>query len=215
MISNVPPSFPRRTAGAGCHHVCLARLQSPPCYLKLPLQNNTDCLRVRDVLLLENAGGEAVFVVRVEHRDRLLQNDGAVVEFFVYEVDRASRNFHTVSESLFLGFKSRKCRQQRGMNVKDTPGELLYEPWRQQTHVPRKTDDVNLVFLKRCHDFTIVLDSVSILRRNYQRGKPQPASGFNATCILQIGNNDGDPRVPNAPSGNILGNGLEFRAASG
>ena len=69
------------------------------------------------MLLLKDAGGEAGFVVGVEYRDCLLQNDGAVVEFFVDKVDSTARDLHTIGESLFLGLKSRKRRQQRRMNV--------------------------------------------------------------------------------------------------
>ncbi len=73
---------------------------------------------------------------------------GAVVEFFVHEVDRAAGNLHTVSKSLLLGLKPGKRRQQRWMNVKDAPRKLLHEPRRKQPHVSRKTHQVNFVFLR-------------------------------------------------------------------
>jgi hypothetical protein len=64
------------------------------------------------VLLLKDAGCEAVFVVGIEHRDCFLQNDGAVVEFFVHEVHSTTRNFHAVREGLFLRLKSGERGQQ-------------------------------------------------------------------------------------------------------
>ena len=126
------------------------------------------------MFLLQDPGGEGVFVVNIEYRDCLLQNDSAVVEFFVHEMDRAARNLHTVSKSLFLGLKSGKSRQQRRMNVKNAPGKLLHKPRREQPHISRKTDQINLVLPERSYDFTIMLGPVSILRRNYQRGQPEP-----------------------------------------
>ena len=56
---------------------------------------------------------------------------------------------------------------------------------------------------------------VSILRRNYQRCKPEPAGSLNTTRILPIGNNDGNACFGNTPSRDILGDGLEVRTASG
>ena len=91
----------------------------------------------------------------------------------------------------------------------------MHEPRRQQPHISRKTDQINLVLPERSYDFTIMLGPVSILRRNYQRGQPEPAGSLNTTRILSIGNNDGDACIGNAPSRDILGDGLEVRTASG
>ena len=63
------------------------------------------------MFLLQDPGGEGVFVVNIEYRDCLLQNDSAVVEFLVHEVDRAAGNLHAISKSLLLGLKPGKRRQ--------------------------------------------------------------------------------------------------------
>ena len=167
------------------------------------------------MFLLQDPGGEGVFVVNIEYRDCLLQNDSAVVEFFVHEMDRAARNLHTVSKSLFLGLKSGKSRQQRRMNVKNAPGKLLHKPRREQPHISRKTDQINFVFLQSSYYLTIMLGTIFGSGWNHQRGEPEPAGSLNTTCILSIGNNDGDACIGNTPSRDILGDGLEVRTASG
>ena len=43
--------------------------------------------------------------------DGLLQNDGAVVEFFVHEVHGAAGNLHAVGEGLLLSFEAGESRQ--------------------------------------------------------------------------------------------------------
>src|ERR1700690_823807 len=101
------------------------------------------------------------------------------------------------------------------MNVEDAPWELLHEPWREQAHVSGKTDQINLVLLQRSHDFAIMLGPVSALRRNCQRGKAKTTSGFNPARIRPVRNDHGDPSAGNPPSGDVPGDGLEVRAASG
>src|SRR5581483_4073337 len=86
----------------------LAEQQLPPFHAKLAVKHEINCLRVSNVLLFENASGESLFVIRLEHRNCLLHDDGTVVEFFIHEVHGAARDFHTVSKCLFLCFQTRK-----------------------------------------------------------------------------------------------------------
>ena len=71
-----------------------------------------DGFGVGDVLFDEDAVGEGVCVVGVENRDGALEDDGAVVEVFVDEVDGAAGDFHAVVECLLLGVESRESGQQ-------------------------------------------------------------------------------------------------------
>ena len=61
------------------------------------------------MFLLQDPFRERVLVVGVKNWDRLLNNDGAVVQFFIDEVNRAPRGFHSVREGLLLRFETRKC----------------------------------------------------------------------------------------------------------
>ena len=64
------------------------------------------------MLLLENALGQRMLVVGVEHGNGLLHNDGAVIEFLIDKMDRTTGNLHTVGEGLLLRFQSGETRQQ-------------------------------------------------------------------------------------------------------
>src|SRR5271157_5094498 len=152
----------------------LAHHHSPPLDAVLPFQHDPDCLGVCDVLLLQNACGQRVLVIRAEHGHGLLQDDGAVVEVGVHEVHRAAGDFHAIVEGLLLRLQSWKRRQQRRMDVEDAVGKLLHEPRRQQAHVSRKADKINFVLAQRGNDLAIMLFARLALRRDHQRGQPAP-----------------------------------------
>ena len=125
----------------------LLRLHKHPSALNTVLlfQHHPDRFGVHDVLLLQNASRQRVFVIAVEHGHYFLHQDGAVVEVGVHEVDSAARNLHAIVESLLLRLQSRKRRQQRRMNIEDAVGKLLHKPRRQQTHVSRKANQIDLL----------------------------------------------------------------------
>jgi len=98
------------------------------------------------MLLLEYAFGQRVFVVRIQHRHRLLYDDRPVIQFLVNDVNRATAHFHTIGKGLFLGLKPWKSRQKRWMNIEDSLRKLAHEPRRKQAHVASQTDQINLMF---------------------------------------------------------------------
>ena len=138
------------------------------------------------MLLLQDARGEGMFVVGVEHGNNLLQNDGTVVEFFVHEMHRTTGNLHTVGEGLFLSLQSGESRQQRWMDIENAPGKLLHEPRREQPHVSCQAHKVNLVLPQGAYDLTIVRVSVFAFGRNYQRGESEAASGLNPASVSSV-----------------------------
>src|ERR1700676_5224020 len=80
-------------------------------------------LRVGDVLFRQDARGEGVAVVVVVNRDNALQDDDAVVEVLVDEVNRAAGHLDAVIEGLLLGVEAREGGQQGRVNVEDAVGE--------------------------------------------------------------------------------------------
>lgn len=74
--------------------------------LVLPTYRAGDGLGVGDVLFGENAGGEGVGIVGIEHRDGTLENDDAVVEVLIDEVDGAAGDLDSVVEGLLLGIEA-------------------------------------------------------------------------------------------------------------
>ena len=69
----------------------------------------------------EDTRGERVGRVVVQHRHDALRDDGAAVQSFVHEVNRAARPLDAVIERLPLRVKAGKRWQQGRMNVDDAP----------------------------------------------------------------------------------------------
>src|ERR1700716_2444128 len=65
-------------------------------------EDTSDCLRIGKVLLLQDARRKGFCGVVVVHRDRFLQNDHAVIDGFVDELDAASRDLRAIVEGLLL-----------------------------------------------------------------------------------------------------------------
>ena len=63
----------------------------------------------------QDAVGQRVLVVGVEHRHGSLHEDGAVVEVLVHKMHGAAGDLHAVVERLVLRFQPREGRQQRGI----------------------------------------------------------------------------------------------------
>ena len=77
---------------------------SPAFNLEVPAKNDLDRIAIRNVLLLQNPCSERVLVICIEYRYGPLHDDRSVIEFFVDEMDCASRDSDTICEGLFLGF---------------------------------------------------------------------------------------------------------------
>jgi hypothetical protein len=114
-------------------------------HLEPTVQHQFNRLTVRFVFLLQNAGRERVFVIMAENGDSPLHDDRAVVEFFIHEVNSASGDFDAVRKRLLLGFKAGECRQQRWVDIQYSVWKLFNKPRRQQSHISRKTNQVNFV----------------------------------------------------------------------
>ena len=84
----------------------LRHSETPALYFILSTQNYVDSLCICEVLLLQNSCRESVFVVGIKHRNRLLHNDGSVIELFVDKMHGAAGDFHSVGEGLLLRFES-------------------------------------------------------------------------------------------------------------
>ena len=167
------------------------------------------------MFLLQNAGRQRVFVVGVEHRNSLLHDDRAVVEFLVHKMHGAAGNFHSVSEGLLLRFESGKRGQQRRMDVENPLRKLLHEPRREQAHVSREADQIHIVLLERGDDFAVVFLSRLALRWNHQRIQAALPCRGDARCVRFVGDDNGNARVRDAARVDAVGDGDEVRAASG
>lgn len=131
--------------------------QSSANNFKICPQNNIDRFRISNVFLLQDPRPKRVLVVAAEHRNSLLHNDRAMIQFFIHKMHRAAGNLHTISESLLLRLQPRKSRQQRGMDIENPPRKLLHKPWRKQTHVPGKANQIDIMLLEHTDNFAVML----------------------------------------------------------
>src|ERR1051326_5570430 len=86
---------------------------------KVAAEHDVDRLGIRDVLLLQDARGQRMFVIARVHRHRALDDDRTVVEMLVDEMHGAAADFDSVFERLPLRVEAGKRGQQRRMNIKD------------------------------------------------------------------------------------------------
>lgn len=102
--------------------------QAPAHDFEVSLQYDIDCFRISDVFLLKNALRQAVFVVIIEDRDRLLNDNGAVIEFRIHKMHCAARDSDTVGKCLLLRLQAWECGKERGVDVEDAVRKPLNEP---------------------------------------------------------------------------------------
>jgi hypothetical protein len=96
---------------------------APPHQAVLAAEDAREGLRVGDVLLVQDARGETLGGVLVEHRNHALQDDCAVVDGLIHEVNGASGHLGAELERLGLHIESGKRGQKRWMDVQDAVGE--------------------------------------------------------------------------------------------
>ena len=100
------------------------------------------------------------------------------------------------------------------MDVKDAIGKLLHEPRRQQAHVSRKADKIDLMLAQRCPDFAIMLFALFAFRRDHQSIQAATPRRFDSRRVRPVRDDYGNLRVELA-RGDIIGDGLKVRPAPG
>ncbi len=173
-----------------------------------------DGFGVGDVLFGEDADGEGGCVVGFEDGDGALQDDDALVEVFVDEVDGAAGYFDAVVEGLGLSVEAGEGGKQRGMDVEDAIGEGGDELGRKQAHVAGEDDEVDLGFEEGGDHVEVVLGAGSALRSENFRCEPQLGGAFDSRSIRDVGKDEGDLGVDLSGSDGV-GDGEEVGAASG
>ena len=115
------------------------------------------------VFLLEDPSGKRFGIILFVHRNRFLQHDWAAVKFGAHQVHRRPGPFHAVFPRLILRVDSRKCGQQRRMNVDDRLRKSVQEHFREQPHEPGEADQPDVSRLQLSRELEVV---------GLTRGKP-------------------------------------------
>ena len=167
------------------------------------------------MLFDEDALGEGVGVVRIEDGDCALEDDGAVIEALVDEVDGAAGDFDSVIERLLLGVETGERGQQRRMDIEDAVGEGGDEAGREQAHVTGEADEVDVVSADAGNQVGVVLGAGAAFGDEDGRGEVEVAGGGDAWGFGGVGEDDGDFDVEEAAFADRAGDGEEVGAAAG
>ena len=174
-----------------------------------------DGFRVGLVFLFEDALGQGVGVIGGQDGDGALEDDDAVVEVFVDEVDGAAGEGAAVVEGLGLGVEAGEGGKQRGVDVEDALGEGGDEGRREQAHVSGQADEIDLMLAEAGDDVGVMLGAGAATGDEAGGGKAEAACGVEAGRVLNVGEDDGDGGCGDASVGDGLGDGEEVGAAAG
>lgn len=151
-----------------------------------------DGLGVGEVLLFEDASGEVVVSVVVMDADGALQDDDAMVDSFVDEVNGAAGDVGTVVEGLLLGAEAGEGGKQRGMDVKDAVGEGLHEGGRDDAQVAGEADDIDAMLVEAGDHLGVVVRAFAPGGGDGEGGEIEIAGGCETWSVFDVGEDYGD-----------------------
>src|SRR5438046_2689502 len=132
----------------------------------------------------------------------------------VHEVNGASRDLHSMLESLVLSVESRKCGKQRRMNIQDSLRVLADKTGAQQPHEAGQTDQFNLVRSQLLDQALVVYFAVEPLGRQADRVQPALPADLESARFRTIRDHHSDIGVEPA-RGDVMGDRFEIGSASG
>ena len=153
-------------------------------------------VRIRFLFYFEHSLAECVGGVVVEHGDRLLPDDGAVVVFVVDKVDRAAGDFHARVEDRLVNViavhaVAAKAGNQRRVNVDDSAGKILGQ--RRELHEAghRHVVDTGVAARREYGVAERFVACRSALRGNRSRrmtcvGMPASSANFNPPAVGEL-----------------------------
>lgn len=177
--------------------------------------HEADGFGVGEVLLSEDAVAKGLGGVGVEDGDGALDDNGAVIELFVDEVDGAAGDFDAVGEGLLLGFEAGEGGQQGGMDIENAAREGGDKAGREQAHVAGEADEIGVVGLKAGDHVGIVLGAGAAFGDEDGGGKAELAGGGEAGSFSDVGDDDGDFNAGQAAGADGFRDGEEVGAAAG
>ena len=157
---------------------------------------------------------EGGFVVRVEDGNGALQDDGAVVDSFVDEVNGAAGDFRTVVERLLLGVETGEGGQQRRMDVEDALRKGSDEGGGKDAHVAGEDDPVDAGGAEVGDHVGVVELARCALRDLQGGGKAQVAGRLQAGCGGDVRKDERDFALRECAGCDGLVDGEEVGAAA-
>ena len=78
------------------------------------------------------------------------------------------------------------------MNIQDASRKLLHEPGREQAHVSRQANQIDVVLLQGGYDFAIVLFALLAFGRDDHRSEAELARDLDSAGVGLVGDDDCD-----------------------
>ena len=138
------------------------------------------------MLFGENARGERVGGIVVEHGYGLLQNDGAAVEIFIDEMHGTAGLFNAMGPGLLLGVETGKRGQQRRVNIEDSSGKMRNEVSAKQTHVAGEANEIEPLLVEQSGDLPVVGIAIETFGVERAAGQAEPAGPIQARGLRAI-----------------------------
>ena len=194
----------------------LSPLRVPPAeHLEASGEDAGDGFGVGLMLLLENAVGESVGVVRGQDGDGSLEDDDAVVQLLIDKMDGAAGDLDAVVEGLLLRVEAGEGREQRGVDVEDAVGEGADEVRREQAHVAGEADELDVMLAESGDDVGIVLGALAAAGVEGEGGEAALAGGGEAGSVGHVRDDDSNAGVGDGARADRVGDGEEVGAAAG
>ena len=186
-----------------------------PGYVVVAGEDAGDSFGVGEVLLGEDASRERLGCVLVFDGDCALQNDDAMVEQLVDEVDGATGDLGAVFKGLPLGVEAGKTGQQAGVNVEDALRKCSDEGGREQAQVAGEADEIDGVLLQSGDTCEVALHRRAAGDGNGKGGQAECAGGVEAWSVGFVREHDGYFGIRDLAGSEGLVDGEEVRAAAG
>ena len=186
--------------------------------LELATEDSGDGFGVGEVFLFEDAGGEGGGVVVFVDGDGALEDDDAVVDVLVDEVDGAAGDVDAEGQGLLLRVEAGEGREQGRVDVDDAVGEGGDKGWRDDAHVAGEADEVDFVLVEAGDELGVVGGAGlggAAFGGDGEGGEVEVAGGGEAGCVGAVGEDAGDLGGVETVEADGFGDSEKVGAASG
>ena len=147
--------------------------------------------------------------------DGALEDDGAVVELLVDEMDGAAGKLDAEVEGLGLGFEAGEGGEQRRVDVEDAVGKRGDKGGGNEAHVAGEADEVDVVVEERFDVWLVALVEGEAGGGEVEGGEVEVAGGGEAGGLGTVGKDESDLGVGDFVAGDGGVDGEEVGAAAG
>lgn len=132
------------------------------------VEHELDRAGVEPMLYSVQCDEETRFGVAWRNRHRFLEENRAVIDAGIHEVDGHAGDFGSPGQRVANGMRAGKGRQQRRVNVQDAPGKMLDEHRRENAHEPGQADELDPSHLEQGDERALITAARGIAVRVHE-----------------------------------------------